>query len=120
MAKSLAKLIMVEGHTPGREFEITKEVFTIGRAEDNDIVLSNKIVSRHHARIQIVNNEFKLFDTSLNGTRVNRREVREKVLVDNDEIALGDAVFKFCIQIQPEISLLSDDSTVIIKKNQGL
>jgi ABC transport system ATP-binding/permease protein len=33
-------------------YTLTKDILTIGRAEDNDIVIGSKIVSRHHAQLQ--------------------------------------------------------------------
>ncbi len=33
-------------------YTLTKDLVTVGRADDNDIVISSKIVSRHHARLE--------------------------------------------------------------------
>ncbi|MGH8208357.1 MAG: adenylate/guanylate cyclase domain-containing protein [Steroidobacteraceae bacterium] len=43
---------------------------TIGRAEDNDIVIKGNLISRLHARIEINRNKFVLIDQSTNGTFV--------------------------------------------------
>jgi adenylate cyclase len=43
---------------------------TIGRAEDNDVVVTRERVSRNHARIEISRNMFVLIDQSTNGTFV--------------------------------------------------
>lgn len=65
---------------------------SIGRAEDNKIVLPDRNVSRHHARLRAVNGRFFVEDAGaryglfLNGSRVDgRREVRP-----GDLIAIGD------------------------------
>ncbi len=39
---------------------LTKDVFTIGRAEDNDIVVPSKIISRYHARLERVGDLYQL------------------------------------------------------------
>ena len=45
---------------------------TIGRDSDNNIVLDNKLVSRHHAMIQKIKNAYFLKDlNSTNGTYIN-------------------------------------------------
>jgi adenylate cyclase len=43
---------------------------TIGRAEDNDVVIKGNLISRLHARIEISRNKFVLIDQSTNGTFV--------------------------------------------------
>jgi len=43
---------------------------TLGRAEDNDLVVKGHLVSRLHARIEISRNSFVLIDQSTNGTFV--------------------------------------------------
>lgn len=69
---------------------------TIGRAEDNTIVLPERNVSRHHARLRATNGRFFIEDAGaryglfLNGMRVDgRREVRP-----GDLIAVGDFKLK--------------------------
>jgi class 3 adenylate cyclase len=42
----------------------------IGRADDNDIVIRGNLISRLHARIELVRNRFTLTDQSTNGTFV--------------------------------------------------
>ncbi|MCI0394192.1 MAG: FHA domain-containing protein [Chloroflexi bacterium] len=41
-------------------YTLTKDRVTIGRAEDNDIVVNSKIVSRHHARLERVGDGYQL------------------------------------------------------------
>src|SRR6202049_850166 len=43
---------------------------TIGRAEDNDVVVEGHLISRLHARIEISRSKFVLIDQSTNGTFV--------------------------------------------------
>lgn len=68
----------------------------VGRALDNDIVVSDASVSRHHAQIVAINGGFELRDMqSQNGTYVSGRRVAEARINDGDTIALGDAPFTF-------------------------
>ncbi len=46
------------------------EIITIGRAEDNDLVIKGNLISRLHARIELNRNKFMLIDQSTNGTFV--------------------------------------------------
>jgi adenylate cyclase len=50
---------------------------TIGRAEDNDVVIKGNLISRLHARIEISRNKFVLVDQSTNGTFVQTADGEE-------------------------------------------
>jgi adenylate cyclase len=50
---------------------------TIGRAEDNDMVVKGNLISRLHARIEISRNKFVLIDQSTNGTFVQTADGEE-------------------------------------------
>jgi hypothetical protein len=64
---------------------------TIGRAADNDLVLADGRVSRHHARITGRRGTLVYADLgSTNGSRVNGAPVGELVLGAGDRIELGD------------------------------
>jgi hypothetical protein len=50
---------------------------TIGRAEDNDVVVKGNLISRLHARIEISRSKFVLIDQSTNGTFVQSADGEE-------------------------------------------
>ncbi|TLY58071.1 MAG: adenylate/guanylate cyclase domain-containing protein [Gammaproteobacteria bacterium] len=54
-----------------------KSSITIGRAEDNDVVIKGNLISRLHARIEINRNKFVLIDQSTNGTFVQTADGEE-------------------------------------------
>lgn len=67
---------------------------TIGRESDNDIVIDNKLTSRHHAIIQKIKDTYFLKDeNSTNGTYVNSIKIpKDKYFRLNigDEITIGN------------------------------
>jgi hypothetical protein len=66
---------------------------TIGRAADNDLVIPDGRVSRHHARIAGRRGTLVYADLgSTNGSRVNGVQVGELVLGAGDRIEVGDTV----------------------------
>jgi hypothetical protein len=66
---------------------------TIGRGADNDLVLPDGRVSRHHARISGRRGTLVYADLgSTNGSRVNGVSVGELVLGAGDRIEVGDTV----------------------------
>ena len=80
----------------GRRIPIGEEPVVIGRLPECEVVLSDPNVSRRHAEVRRRGNEFLVIDLgSTNGTRVNGAGVRERVLVDGDEISLGSTRIRF-------------------------
>ena len=67
-----------------------KKRISIGRTNDNDIVLENRAVSRKHATIEFNENAAVILDNeSLNGTFVNNRKISEEVLRNEDVVTIG-------------------------------
>lgn len=72
------------------------ESVTFGRAESNTVVLPDACASREHARIECRDGRYLLTDCgSKNGTFVNGRRVQSHVLVEGDEILVGDTEMRF-------------------------
>ena len=69
---------------------------TIGRKEDNSVVLADQHVSGNHARLIIKNNILFIEDLgSTNGTYVNDKRIAGKVkLFGKDDIKIGSTSFK--------------------------
>jgi pSer/pThr/pTyr-binding forkhead associated (FHA) protein len=89
-------LTVVAGMNPGKEF-FFEQAATIGRVENNDVVLVEPGVSRNHARVRDEMGVFLLEDMgSANGTRLNGEVVKEpEVLRDGDYITLGSSTLQF-------------------------
>ena len=74
----------------GQTYALLRSPTTVGRLPDNDIVLDDKRVSRHHAAFIQQGTRWMLRDTgSTNGTAVNGRIVMEAVLKPGDVVSLG-------------------------------
>lgn len=73
-----------------------RNTVTIGRKDDNSIILSDTFVSGNHAKLYVRNNEFYLEDLdSTNGTYINNQKLQGRMkLKMNDEIKIGTVVFK--------------------------
>lgn len=79
------------------ELPTGKEVFSIGRNETSDIVLSDRSVSRHHAILISKDELFWIEDAgSRGGTKVNGSLITQRTkLSPSDKITIG--VFQICI-----------------------
>jgi len=63
---------------------------TLGRADQNNVVVKGKLISRVHARIEFSKNRFKLIDESTNGTFL-QREDGEEFYIRRDSMELSDS-----------------------------
>ena len=80
----------------GRHILLEKPVISLGRNLDNDIIIEDKRVSRHHAQIRFVQGAFFLYDlASANGTMVNNQPIEQVTLRDGDVISLGGVAASF-------------------------
>jgi hypothetical protein len=81
----------------GREHLLSGESITIGRAMENEIVVTSKRVSREHARVRREGWHVVLEDLdSTNGTFLNDERVSGPTeLRDQDRVAIGDVVLIF-------------------------
>jgi pSer/pThr/pTyr-binding forkhead associated (FHA) protein len=81
----------------GRRLQLRHSAPTkIGRSLDNDLVVPDQSISRHHASIAMVDGAFRLHDLdSQNGSFVGGKKVSQATLRDGDTIRLGDAQFHF-------------------------
>ena len=78
------------------DYQLTEPVTVLGRSRRCDIVLTDPNVSRQHAEVRRQDDGFMLLDLgSTNGTRVNRRDVKQVVLQHGDRIELGTTEFLF-------------------------
>jgi SARP family transcriptional regulator, regulator of embCAB operon len=84
----------------GREYPLVAAATRIGRLADNDIVLDNANVSRHHAVIIDTGTSFVVTDLrSANGVEVRGERIRASVtLAHGDRIRICDHDFTFEIQ----------------------
>lgn len=57
-----------------------KSVISIGRASDNDIIVQNPVVSRHHLKLRQVDDRWQLISLGLNGTYIEKQQVNQMVL----------------------------------------
>lgn len=69
---------------------------TLGRKENNTVVLNDRFVSSYHAKIYLKNREYYLEDLqSTNGTYVNENKIEGNIRLNvNDIIGFGSTAFK--------------------------
>lgn len=91
------KIVRVGDKFAGEEFSLSESINSIGRTEDNYILLSDPSISRNHANIHNVGMSSRLIDLgSSNGTFVNGKRVKSEILLQSgDEVRFGNIRFIF-------------------------
>ena len=97
---TLSWLVALNAPRRGKLYRIKRSGVTIGREADNDIVLEDETVSRHHARLMVEpgigNPQVYIQDlATVNGTFINGKRIVRQQLQDEDRIAIGNTVFAF-------------------------
>jgi DNA-binding response OmpR family regulator len=92
--KETALLLWMDGEEIKGRWSLAEPLTTIGRWEDNDVVVDDRWVSRNHARIRREGEQYVLEDLeSRNGTLVNGRRITDQaVLADGDRIQVAPLV----------------------------
>ena len=82
------------------------KVITIGRDTDNDIVVNDSKVSRHHLQIISEAGNFRIVDfNSTNGTFVNNKKISgETALLINDRVRIGNTVLPWQTYFSEEVT----------------
>ncbi|MGE4234487.1 MAG: FHA domain-containing protein [Bacteriovoracia bacterium] len=89
------KLIVVSGPARGASYSLREGENTVGRMNDNSIVLSSTNVSKKHCVLVVDNKNVSVKDVgSSNGTFVNGVLTRLKKLIPGDKVSVGDFVFQ--------------------------
>jgi len=90
LAPGTGLFIVVRGPLAGARYVLDRDVTSIGRHPDADLLLDDVTVSRHHAEIRRHDDLMMLVDMgSLNGTYVGSHRVEEHPLSMGDKVQIG-------------------------------
>ncbi|MGI8872363.1 MAG: FhaA domain-containing protein [Candidatus Limnocylindria bacterium] len=91
-------LVRTDGGSPV-QFDLGGPLITIGRASDNDVIVDDVQVSRHHCQLKLQHGAYSFADLgSRNGSLVNGQPVSEIALGPGDVIRIGGTVIDFQVR----------------------
>lgn len=100
------------------KFGLNGKVFTIGRAENNDIILRDGASSSYHAVLKLTDSgDFAVSDLeSTNHTRVNGQIITTLTLMNGDVIQFGDtqAIYESDVPVRSRV--VDDQQTQIYER----
>jgi hypothetical protein len=81
------------------QFDLGGALISVGRASDNDVIVDDPMVSRHHCQLKLQHGAYSFADLgSRNGSRVNGQPVSEIALGPGDRIEIGDTEIEFQVR----------------------
>ena len=92
MSEDFAILLVQEGKSPRSQWELRKDTIIVGRGDDCDVIINDRQISRHHAKLVREADRYRLADLdSKNGTFVNGVQLTSepKILKDGDQIGVA-------------------------------
>ncbi len=91
-------LVSTRGSRPV-QFDLGGPLIGIGRASDNDVILDDPMVSRHHCQLKLQHGAYSFADLgSRNGSMVNGQPVSQIALGPGDLIQIGDTEVEFQVR----------------------
>ncbi len=79
-----------------------RPVVTMGRIDENDLIVEDKHASRTHAVIVNRGNDFVLTDLSMNGTFIHVNGKRSMALIRDDFVLSGNGVIGLGRKVAPD------------------
>ena len=91
-------LVSTRGSRPV-QFDLGGPLIGIGRASDNDVIVDDPMVSRHHCQLKLQHGAYGFADLgSRNGSTVNGQPVSQIALGPGDVIRIGDTEIEFQVR----------------------
>lgn len=91
-------LVSTRGSRPV-QFDLGGPLIGVGRASDNDVILDDPMVSRHHCQLRLQHGAYGFADLgSRNGSTVNGHPVSQIALGPGDVINVGDTEIEFQVR----------------------
>ncbi len=81
------------------QFDLGGALIGVGRASDNDVIVDDPMVSRHHCQLKLQHGAYSFTDLgSRNGSSVNGQQVSQIALGPGDVIEIGDTSIEFQVR----------------------
>ena len=95
-AAAVPEMLPSVDRRPTSRMPLPAKAMRIGRVPDNNVVLSDLNVSRHHAELRkSPTGQYEIVDLgSHNGTFVNGQRVTKQVLTEQDLVSIGSSTFR--------------------------
>lgn len=117
---SHARLVMLTGNNPGKEYDLTVNLYVVGRSEEANLRIDDPSISRAHARLDGDEHQWTISDLdSINGILVNGNKRDDYLLKSGDIIELGTVKMRFVPPGEPYEYRPPTDEPMIAERPKG-
>ena len=114
----MAKLVLSFNDEVVKEYELDKELITIGRKPDNDIHIDNLATSSKHAKVLTILNDSFIEDLdSTNGIYIDGNKIAKHALKNGENIIIGNHELKY-VNANTESGESEFEKTMIIRPHE--
>ncbi len=115
----MPKLLLKFNAAVIKEINFDKPSLTVGRKDDNDIVIDNPAISGHHCKLTMEGGGYFIEDLeSTNGTFVNEKRIKKSGLHDGDVVSLAKHALVFLNEAEAAAQAggpaASSDATMVL------
>jgi predicted component of type VI protein secretion system len=113
----MSKLVIFKDDAVLNEIQLDEKKLVIGRGTESDVTLNDQSVSRQHAAISRVFNEYFVEDFgSTNGTLLNNKAVTKHILKNGDLMQIGNFEVRYESEAEEPVAADEDlERTVVLR-----
>lgn len=114
------KAIILSEAMRGKTYELTRELYNIGRTSANHLCIPHPTISNHHCDLIKSGNNYIARDlNSTNGTRVNGIKITEQCLYNSDILQVGSIEILFDCEDSATTKSISTQTSIDLEKSTG-
>ncbi|MBI4866520.1 MAG: sigma 54-dependent Fis family transcriptional regulator [Candidatus Wallbacteria bacterium] len=107
------RVSVLAGADCGRRFDLPAATLRLGSGPENDVVLTDRTVSRHHARLVREGADWLIVDQqSSNGTFVDGVRIRESYVRSGSQVRLGETVLEIQQRTESRYAVAQEESAL--------
>ena len=114
------RIIILSEIMRGKTYELTKDVFTIGRTEEQDVCIPDGTVSTLHCEIIKQGEIYIALDKgSTNGTRINGIRISQQNLRNSDILQVGGIEILFDCEDKANTTSITTQTAIDLETSTG-
>ena len=116
----IPRVIILSEIMRGKTYELSKDLYKIGRTEANDVCIPDGTISTHHCELIKDGDAYVARDqNSTNGTRINGIRITEQRLCNSDILQVGGIEILFDCEDKANTTSITTQTAIDLENNAG-
>lgn len=117
---AIPRVIILSEIMRGKTYELTEDLYTIGRTETSYICIPDGTISTHHCDLIKDGDGYVARDqNSTNGTRINGIKITEQRLCNSDILQVGGIEILFDCEDKANTTSITTQTAIDLENNAG-